>query len=476
MEYICEFVDSNGVATGEQISLPATTTPKNMNDLVNQILKNEEEMPYTFYVNDEIVIGSLDKLLNKPSTEKVLQIVYRPESLYAIRSVSFCSATLPGHTHIILCIAYSADGLELATGGGDGSVIFWDVSTQNMKQKIEVSPKFWIQCITWYSDCKTVAVAGTEGKVIILKKQEDDTFKVTKSFKVTNFNVTALEWEPMMLNNSPHPRICVATSNGEVAVYCSGTGTRLVAFNGHSPKQLVMGLGWNGQGVIFSSSNDHTLKAFDSNTGAQLDARNDKAGELRSLSISSAYVLRTGGWEFGKLVDEDMKVAAEKRYKNFLRTCPRENVAVGDSMGRIFMYKFANNKFSEPMLLTGHQNLVNHVLFSPNGYWLASAGKDKAVLLFDGKTGKFICRLGKGRGKSSGQHLKDVYRLVWSADSRLLISASEDTTLKVWDVARQKMKNDLPGHEDAVYAVDWSPAGGRAASGGKDKKIKLWGA
>lgn len=32
---------------------------------------------------------------------------------------------------------------------------------------------------------------------------------------------------------------------------------------------------------------------------------------------------------------------------------------------------------------------------------------------------------------------------------------------------------DLPGHADQVFAVDWSTDGQRVASGGKDKVLKL---
>lgn len=66
-----------------------------------------------------------------------------------------------------------------------------------------------------------------------------------------------------------------------------------------------------------------------------------------------------------------------------------------------------------------------------------------------------------------------MFQLAWSSDSRLLVSGSSDSTLKVWNVAKQKIWMDLPGHDDQVYAVDWSPNGDHVASGGKDKLLKL---
>ena len=42
----------------------------------------------------------------------------------------------------------------------------------------------------------------------------------------------------------------------------------------------------------------------------------------------------------------------------------------------------------------------------------------------------------------------DVYQLAWSADSRLLVSVSKDSTAKCWDIARRKLLEDLPGHAD----------------------------
>lgn len=65
---------------------------------------------------------------------------------------------------------------------------------------------------------------------------------------------------------------------------------------------------------------------------------------------------------------------------------------------------------------------MNDVKFSPDTRIIASASFDKSIKLWDGNTGAFITTL---RG-----HVQAVYMVSWSADSRLLVSGSADSTLK----------------------------------------------
>lgn len=46
-----------------------------------------------------------------------------------------------------------------------------------------------------------------------------------------------------------------------------------------------------------------------------------------------------------------------------------------------------------------------------------------------------------------------MYQIAWSADSRLLVSGSSDSTLKVWDAKTKKLAVDLPGHADEVSCL-----------------------
>ncbi|OJA18455.1 hypothetical protein AZE42_13126 [Rhizopogon vesiculosus] len=82
-----------------------------------------------------------------------------------------------------------------------------------------------------------------------------------------------------------------------------------------------------------------------------------------------------------------------------------------------------------------------------------------------------IARLGKFVATLRG-HVGPVYRLAWSADSRMLVSASKDATVKIWGLKTYEIKSDLPGHTDEVYCVDF--VADKVVSGGRGRTVKIW--
>ena len=52
---IAQFETAEGQRTGPQIDVPVETTPEQLQLIINQLLSNEDKVPYSFYVSEEEV-------------------------------------------------------------------------------------------------------------------------------------------------------------------------------------------------------------------------------------------------------------------------------------------------------------------------------------------------------------------------------------------------------------------------------------
>lgn len=465
-----ELISTTDEALGPPMDVPASTNIEELEKLVNTLRKLDVWQPYAFYANENLVEDVLADHVH--TTEEVLKIRYQPLAVFRVRRATRCGNTLPGHTDAILQARYSPNGKFIASAGGDATVRFWD-SLSATPQSTLSGHRSHVLCLSWSADATRLASGDRRGQVRVWEQN--------RSLHILQRHtswITALSWAPLHI--SPD---LLASASKDATVKVWRQGRLLESLSGHTDS--VEALAWGGDGVLHTGSRDRTIKlwAFSSTSG-RIELKHTLSGHahrINSLALSCAYVCRTGPFDVKRSnkqaeADFSLEARAQARYDAFVATSGSDRLASCSDDATAFLWP-------AKVRLTGHQQAINAIHFSPDGRKLASASFDKKIKLWNGKTGAFLATL-------TG-HVAAVYALAWAPDSRMLASASKDSTLKVWHTADDVKPAEasakaqgtrkfaaaletLSGHHDEVFDVDWAPQGAHLVSASKDRTLKIW--
>jgi serine/threonine protein kinase len=116
-------------------------------------------------------------------------------------------------------------------------------------------------------------------------------------------------------------------------------------------------------------------------------------------------------------------------------------------------------------VLVGHSGRVRGVAVTPDGACAVSASDDQTLRYWDLQTGSTKKVL---RG-----HTGAVTGVAVTPDSRHAISSSDDHTVRIWDL-QTGLAQVLTGHTDDVDSVAMLPDGHRFISGSYDGELRVW--
>ena len=119
-----------------------------------------------------------------------------------------------------------------------------------------------------------------------------------------------------------------------------------------------------------------------------------------------------------------------------------------------------------PLLRTleGHTDSVSAVALTPDGQRAVSASEDRTLKVWDLKRGELL--------RTLEGHTSWVSAVALTPDGQRAVSASADRTLKVWDLKRGELLRTLEGHTSWVSAVALTPDGKRAVSASVDCTLR----
>ena len=131
--------------------------------------------------------------------------------------------------------------------------------------------------------------------------------------------------------------------------------------------------------------------------------------------------------------------------------------------------------------ITGHSGSIYALCLSQDGQILVSGGRDKMLKVWNLGTASKINSIsppsrmiGDGLLHTLMGHSESINCVAISPDGTMLVSGSEDNTIKLWDLHAGELLSTLEGHEAGVKSVAMSPDGQTLASGSADHTIKLW--
>lgn len=118
-----------------------------------------------------------------------------------------------------------------------------------------------------------------------------------------------------------------------------------------------------------------------------------------------------------------------------------------------------------PKPLSGHTRPVTSVAFSPSGRLLVSASDDDSIRIRDGLTQKLLRTISADSG--------GVAAIAFSPDEKSLVSGGWDGTVKIWSLPKGTLKKTLRGHEENITCVAISHNGKQIASGSGDDSLRV---
>jgi len=145
-------------------------------------------------------------------------------------------------------------------------------------------------------------------------------------------------------------------------------------------------------------------------------------------------------------------------------------LAVGFSDNKIRIYDL--DSFELKHTLSSHENSVFTIKYSPDKKLLLSAGRDAHLMMWDLESGYLLL-------ENIVAHMYAINNIDFSPDGKHFVTCSMDKSIKVWDATTFKLlkvidKARHAGHGTSVNKLLWTSHNNQLVSASDDTTISVW--
>ncbi len=356
---------------------------------------------------------------------------------------------LVGHRLDVRAVAFSPDGLRLASAGGDsrawqeGEIKIWSMDNGVHERSLEAPPAR-VNSIAFSPDSRRLAAVG------LGKGESTDTLGLPGVAKVWDLSNGAVVWEAAdpdtpFFGLAYHPKggsIAISGGKrgraGEVQVRESESGEQTLVIHGHSTHIFKVIFSPDGKRLA-TAGRESVVRIWDYPSGLEAMSLRGHSGDVMGIAYSpEGRRLASVGWDM-----DDPRQPAELKIWDAYTT-------------------------HESLQLLGHERSISSLVFSPDGKSVISADFAGALKVWDPT---------KARAELTFSTPSGPVFAIAAADGALAVAGGgykKHGFVEIWDYETGKRLGELEGHSDRVIALAASPKGGLLASAGLDREVKIW--